>query len=253
MEHDQVVLITGAAGRIGSSILRAAFKAGWGVIAVDVDDSRLRIIHSEHNNHKSILPISMNPGLPLEADKCLDLGFQYFGRVDAAIHAAYPRSKGWGASFENIKQEDLYEDLTSHLGGVILFSQRIISFFKKQGHGNLIHVSSVMGVVTPRFESYKGTEMSSPIEYTAMKSAIISIVKYLAKYCKGSNIRVNCISPGGILDNQPRVFLDKYQSHCNSKGMLDADDILGAIFFLLSENSLFINGQNIIVDDGWCL
>jgi NAD(P)-dependent dehydrogenase (short-subunit alcohol dehydrogenase family) len=95
--------------------------------------------------------------------------------------------------------------------------------------------------------------MISPIEYSAIKSGIISITKYLAKYCKGQNIRVNCISPGGIFDNQPEVFLEKYNSTCSSKGMMDAQDLNGTIVYLLSNMSKYINGQNIIIDDGWIL
>ena len=95
--------------------------------------------------------------------------------------------------------------------------------------------------------------MISPIEYSAIKTGIIGVTKYLAKYCKGENIRVNCISPGGILDNQPEQFLNKYRESCNSKGILDARDILGALIFLLSDNSEYINGQNIVIDDGWSL
>jgi NAD(P)-dependent dehydrogenase (short-subunit alcohol dehydrogenase family) len=253
MAQDQVILITGAAGRLGSAILRAVIAAGWRAVAVDVDESRLRLLHSEFSNCSSILPISLDAGLPYEADKCLDQALGYFGKVDAAIHSAYPRSKGWGAPFEDLKPEDLYEDLSCHLGGAILFSQRMIRFFQSQGYGNLIHVSSIMGVVTPRFDSYQGTTMTSPVEYTAIKSGIISTVRYLAKYCKGQNIRVNCISPGGMLDSQPQSFLEKYQSHCNSKGMLNADDLVSTVLFLLSSNSLYINGQNIVIDDGWSL
>ena len=95
--------------------------------------------------------------------------------------------------------------------------------------------------------------MVSPIEYSAIKSGVISITKYLAKYLKNSNIRVNCISPGGIIDGQPKSFIEKYKDSCLSKGMLDSYDISGALIFLLSNKSSYINGQNIIVDDGWSL
>ena len=95
--------------------------------------------------------------------------------------------------------------------------------------------------------------MNSPIEYTAIKSGTIGISKWLAKYYKNKNIRVNCISPGGILDNQDKSFLRKYKNSCLSKGMLEPRDLSGAIVFLLSDNSKYINGQNLIVDDGWSI
>ncbi len=95
--------------------------------------------------------------------------------------------------------------------------------------------------------------MTSPIEYSAVKSGIISITKYLAKYCGKKNIRVNCITPGGILDNQPKIFKQKYKKSCLNKGLLDSADLNGTILYLLSEESKYVNGQNIIIDDGWSL
>ena len=73
------------------------------------------------------------------------------------------------------------------------------------------------------------------------------------KIFKKENIRVNCISPGGILSGQPENILKKYNNDCSSKGMLDAKDLVGVLTFLLSEDSLYINGQNIVIDDGWSL
>ena len=108
-------------------------------------------------------------------------------------------------------------------------------------------------MATPKFENYSGTKITSPIEYTAVKAALIAITKYLAKYYKGNNIRVNCISPGGIFDKQPKLFLEKYRSCCNEKGMLNADDVVGSVLYLLSNHSRYVTGQNIIVDDGWSL
>ena len=119
--------------------------------------------------------------------------------------------------------------------------------------GNLILMSSIQGFSSPKFEHYKNTNMISPIEYSAMKAGIISVTKYLAKYYKKENIRVNCISPGGILDDQPANFLKKYKSVCASKGMLDPDELSGTFLYLLSDYSKFVTGQNLIVDDGWSL
>ena len=249
---DGVVLITGACGRIGSSMAKEIVRHGWRVALVDVNERGLHELEAILGNQRAFL-INADSGSPLEVDRVLELTKKRFGQIDAAIHSAYPRSIGWGTEFEKIKKENLDEDLTRHLGGAILFSQRILEFFKTQGHGNLIHISSIMGVVTPKFENYVGTQMSSPIEYTAMKAALIAVTKYLAKYYKGNRIRVNCISPGGILDQQPECFLQKYRDGCNEKGMLDAEDLVGTVLYLLSEQSRYVTGQNIIIDDGWSL
>ena len=79
------------------------------------------------------------------------------------------------------------------------------------------------------------------------------MTKYMAKYFKGKNIRFNCISPGGVFDNQDIKFVEKYNSFCLNKGMISPQDLNGILIFLLSDESMFINGQNIIVDDGFTL
>jgi len=252
MLKDNVVAITGGAGRIGSVFSKAIVDNGGKVIIGDISSDKGMALQNKLGKDNALF-VKVDTSDINSIDRFLELGKDNFGVIDSAIHCSYPRSEQWGTRFEDIKAEGLKYDLFNHLGGAILFSQRLISFFKKQGHGNLLHVSSIQGVSAPKFEHYEGTKMVSPIEYSAIKSGVISITRYLAKYCKGQNIRVNCISPGGILDNQPEIFLEKYNSICSSKGMMDAPDLNGTIIFLLSEMSQYINGQNVIIDDGWTL
>ena len=93
------------------------------------------------------------------------------------------------------------------MGGYFLTSQRYAKYFQNQGYGNIVNIASIYGVVTPKFAIYNETEMTSPVEYAAIKAGLIHLTKYMAKYLKGKNIRVNTISPGGILNNQPKQFL----------------------------------------------
>ena len=95
--------------------------------------------------------------------------------------------------------------------------------------------------------------MTMPVEYAAIKSSIIQMTRYFAQYFKGTGIRINSLSPGGIKDRQPEAFLQAYAAHCSSKGMLDPGDVIGALLFLLSDASKYMTGQNIIVDDGFSL
>lgn len=252
MLSNKVVLITGAAGLLGSAIARMVVDNGGSVIIGDILVNKGKELENELGSNKALF-INIDTLSIDSINNAISDGVNYFGKIDAAIHCAYPKSKQWGTKFENLKAEYLSEDLFGHLGGAILFSQRIIEEFRKNKSGNLIHISSIQGVSTPKFEHYDGTNMVSPIEYSAIKSGIISVTRYLAKYCKGNGIRVNCISLGGILDRQPQSFLNKYRESCNEKGMLDAEDIVGTVLFLLNDHSKYVTGQNIIVDDGWTL
>lgn len=252
MLNGQVVLITGAAGRIGAAVARGVVSHGGLAVLVDVNSSGVTKLEKELGCENA-LAVHADAGSPEEADRCIQESVARFGRVDAAVHSAYPRSIGWGTRFEDLGPTFLSEDLSNQLGGAIIFSQRILEHFKGAGAGNLVHISSIQGVAAPKFEHYSDTEMVSPIEYSAIKSAAIALTRYLAKYYKRRNIRVNCVSPGGILDDQPESFLSQYRESCNSKGMLDAEDVVGSVLFLISDYSAYVTGQNIIVDDGWCL
>ena len=95
--------------------------------------------------------------------------------------------------------------------------------------------------------------MTMPVEYAAIKSSVLHLTRYFAQYYKTSGIRVNALSPGGILDQQHQSFINRYKALCGVKGMLDAGDISGSLLFLLSDASRHMTGQNLVIDDGFSL
>ncbi len=124
----------------------------------------------------------------------------------------------------------------------------------KQLSGNIINIASIYGFAAPNFEIYEGTDMTVPVEYAAIKGAVINLTRYLASYLARYNIRVNCISPGGVFDKQEESFVRKYSEKVLlDKRMASPDDLVGILVFLLSDKSKYITGQNIVVDGGWSL
>ena len=256
MLKNKVVVITGGAGLIGKEFVKAVVEHNGIAVIADINEqignsvkNSLSKELSSENIDFVLLDITSKQSLE---HTIIHLGEKY-GRIDALINNAYPRNKNYGRNFFDVEYEDFCENLSLNLGGYFLASQQMAYYFQKQGHGNIINISSVYGVIAPRFEIYENTPMSMPIEYAAIKSALIHLTKYMAKYFKGMNIRVNAISPGGVLNNQPQKFLDKYNTLASSKGMLDAADLKGTLAYLLSDMSKYVNGQNIIVDDGFSL
>ena len=249
------LLITGGAGRIGSATARAALSDGANVVLADIAAERLNAFVGSLSSscqgrvHALIADVTTEAGIIA----LIDQSVAAVGPLTSAVHSAYPTSAGWGAPFEKLQASFLHEDLASQLGGAILFSQHILRHFQANKGGDLVHVSSIQGVCAPKFEHYQGTAMTSPIEYAAIKAGLISITRWLAKYHSGQNIRVNCVSPGGVADGQPDEFLWRYRESCTNFGMLTGEQVAPAIVFLLSTAAEAINGQNIIVDDGWTL
>ena len=247
-----VVAISGGSGKIGSSFTKAILENNGKVIIGDTNLTNSKKILNKFGDQNVFL-FSKDLTKERNIEDFLSNGIKKFNKIDAAVHCCYPISSKWGIRFEDLTLKNLNKDLSLQLGGAIIFSKVFMKYFSKKKSGNLIHISSIQGISAPKFDHYKSTKMISPVEYSAIKSSIISITKYLAKYYSGKNIRVNSISPGGIYDNQPKSFVKKYNSICNIKGMLDPQDLNGALIFLLSNNSKFINGQNLIIDDGWSL
>jgi NAD(P)-dependent dehydrogenase (short-subunit alcohol dehydrogenase family) len=252
----QVVVVTGGAGLLGQRFVTTIADNNGVAIIADVNevsgiDTEKKIKKETKSNAVDFMKVDIN-----SKDSIISLienVAMKYGRIDALINNAYPRNENYGRHFFDVQYKDFCENLNLHLGGYFLASQQVASYFKKQGFGNIINMSSIYGVIPPRFEIYEDTPMTMPVEYAVIKSALLHLSKYMAKYFKGMNVRVNSISPGGIYDHQPESFLKKYNSCCSTKGMLASDDLQGALLFLLSDMSKYINGQNIIVDDGFSL
>lgn len=256
MIQNKVIVITGGAGLLGTEFIRSVVKHGGIAIIADVNKqlglNALNQIAEELQSTKvdffelNITSIESISNLLIQVH-------QKYGRIDAVVNNAYPRNANYGAHYFDVSYEDFCENVNLNLGGYFLVGQQFNKYFVKQGFGNIINISSIYGVVAPKFEIYNNTKMTMPVEYAVIKSGLLHLTRYMAKYLKGKNIRVNSISFGGIKDAQPLSFLEKYKENCLNKGMLIPEDITGTLIFLLSDQSEFINGQNIIVDDGFTL
>lgn len=256
MLKNKVVIITGGAGLLGRSFVRTVASQGGIAVIADLNavagNQFLQELKSDRLGENAVFT-EVDITSKNSVESMIMALHQKYGRIDALVNNAYPRTKNYGRRFEDVSYDDFCQNVSMHLGGYFLTAQQFSQYFKKQGYGVIINMASIYGVVAPRFSVYEGTAMTMPVEYAAIKSAIIHLTKYMAQYFKGANIRVNCISPGGISDGQPQQFLSRYGSMAASKGMLDPEDLQGTLLFLLSDWSKFINGQNIVVDDGWTL
>ena len=116
-----------------------------------------------------------------------------------------------------------------------------------------MNIASIYGVVGNDFTLYEEYGGTSPAAYSAIKGGIINFSRYLASYYGKYNIRVNCVSPGGILDekNQDLSFIKKYSNKSPLKRLGNPEEIAPAITFLLSDEASFVTGHNLMVDGGW--
>jgi NAD(P)-dependent dehydrogenase (short-subunit alcohol dehydrogenase family) len=255
MLKNKIIVVTGGAGKLGQAFVKAITQNGGVAIAADIDFNSAERVAEDvgEDSIGSVVAARLDITSKKSILELIENVRAQYGRIDAVVNNAYPRNKNYGRKLEDVTYEDFCENVDIHLGGYFLVAQQFCLAFRDQGWGNLINMASIYGTMPPRFELYAGTEMTTPVEYAAIKSAVVQLTRYFAKYFKGDGIRVNCLSPGGIFANQPEVFLDAYKKHCGTKGMLDTQDMIGTLLFLLSDGSGYITGQNLVVDDGFTL
>lgn len=251
--NEKKVLVVGAAGLLGATLVKELVVQGAKVVAVDINIERLQNRLTEHG-------LDLKDGtveswqLDLSDKDAVVSMFDTLEGITGAVNCAYPRNKNYGKHFFDVKIEDFNENISLNLGSSFLFMQQCAAYFQRNDTPfSLVNISSVYGVMAPKFTIYDNTAMTMPVEYAAIKSGLIHLSKYVTKYVADSRFRVNLISPGGIFDHQPGDFLMAYKKETFGKGMLDVKDVLGSVVFLLSSMSDFVNGQNIVVDDGFSM
>lgn len=252
---NKVIVITGGAGLLGRRFCSAVAEQGGIAVVADVDGAGATDVAEQlarqyqGRAEAASLDITSSESVTALIAK---LQKQY-GHVDAVVNSAYPRNCNYGRKLEDVTYEDFCDNVGLHLGGYFLVAQQFGLCFRKQGAGNIVNIASIYGTIAPRFDMYRETSMTMPVEYAAIKAAVVHLTRYFAQYFKSNGIRVNCISPGGIIDNQDEKFLRGYNAQCGDKGMLDPQDVNGSLLFLLSDASKYMTGQNLIVDDGFSL
>jgi NAD(P)-dependent dehydrogenase (short-subunit alcohol dehydrogenase family) len=264
MLDKKVVIITGGLGLLGQSFAKAVLEHNGTAILADLPNPNAdEIIKSlaKNSNSDNVYFYTIDITSKESVKSVVKSVHDKFEKIDSWVNNAFPRisrtsnniKREYSSSFFDFSYEDLYESVGLNFGGTFLCSQQISKYFLDQGYGNIINISSIYGIIAPRFEIYDQTSMTMPVDYAIIKAGTIHFTKYLAKYLKGKNIRVNSLSPGGIFNNQPETFVKAYKNFSINKGMLDCNDINGALLFLLSDYSQFVNGQNLTVDDGFTI
>lgn len=238
---DKVIIVTGGSGLLGKAIVANLKEKGTIVINADINVEKDLASGTYYCDVTSIESIK----------ETVEKVNSHFGRIDGLVNNAYPRTKDWGTSFEDMSSDSLKDNVDWQLNSYILFCQEVLKIMKIQKSGSIVNMTSIYGVVGNDFTIYEGTGLNPPAAYSAIKGGVINFTRYLASYYGRQGIRVNCVSPGGIFDNQHDTFVTNYEKKVPMGRMGNPDDIAPSVAFLLSDDSKYITGQNLIIDGGW--
>ncbi len=246
------IVVSGGLGLIGSSVCDAFLEFGGNVIIADIDEDKFDKLKAAKGSEGERLSfIYFDISAPEDAENQFREIVERNGKNDVWVNLAYPRTDDWGKAVEDVSFESWDENVRMHLGGYFWTSKLVLEHMKKKKHGSLINFGSIYGVVGPNFDLYKGTDMTMPVAYSAIKGAIVNLSRYFATLYGPYNVRVNTICPGGIEDGQSREFVEKYSELTPLKRMGKPEEIALPTLFLASEGASYVNGHTLLVDGGW--
>ena len=143
-----------------------------------------------------------------------------------------------------------------NIDGMFLVAQPVGKHMIKHGEGgSIIQTSSIYGIMAPDQRIYEGSfymgrSINTPAVYSTSKAAVIGLTKYLAAYWADKGIRVNTLTPGGVESGQNETFKQRYSARIPLGRMAKPDEMVSALIYLASDASIYVTGQNIIVDGG---
>jgi 2-deoxy-D-gluconate 3-dehydrogenase len=260
----QSAVVTGGLGLLGKQFSRTLAQAGAGVVVADLDGKEAAKLADEirQEGGKAIgfgVDVTDPASVKAMAEACV----AEFGRLDVLVCSAAkdPKfdSSHIGAqsanAFETFPLQAWKDALDVNLTGMFLSAQAVVEPMLKQDHGVIINIGSTYGLVGPDQRIYErpGQEHKQfkPVYYTVTKAGVLGLTHYLATYYAGKNIRVNCLTPGGVYNNHDEVFTRNYSSRAVLGRMAKQDEMNGAILFLASDASTYMTGSNLVVDGGW--
>ena len=251
--NDKVILITGAAGQLGQSIVNQAINSGANVICSDVSMGPLKEVSNENSWNSQTMLVEIDITNQKSIKDAFDIGISTFGKIDALINnAGVSVFDPW---FERDEKDfDLVMDV--NLKGTFLCMKEFFKYLiKSKNIGSVVNIASHYGIVSPDSRIYTDCERRNSEVYGATKAGVIQMTKYFAVNAiqDGANVRVNAIAPGGILNDknpQGKDFQKLYAERCPMKRMANATEMVGPILFLLSEDSSYVNGHTIVIDGG---
>lgn len=251
---DKVVVLTGAAGIIGTEVVARFLEAGARVFALDRQQDLLR--ERLGASHDALLTCEADVSSRTSLEAAFELLSQRWGVPHVLINNAATKSENFFEPFETFPVEDWNEVMAVNLTGAMLSAQVFGGAMATRGGGSIVNTLSIYGIVAPDQRIYEGSEylgraINTPAIYSASKAGLWGLTKYLATYWGHRGVRVNAVTPGGVFSGQNDTFVENYSRRTPLGRMAGADDMAHAMRYLASDASKYMTGHNLVVDGGW--
>ena len=262
---NKVALITGASGLLGVEHTLALLEVGATVVMTDVNEKGLKKAYNTllNSDNKArlfckVINVTSKGNIQDVANELQKDGIN----IDILINNAAIDPKVQENSIvetsrlENFSVEEWDFQLKVGITGAMLCSKVFGSDMAKKGGGVILNIASDLSVFAPDQRLYKKDGLRpdqqpvKPVTYSVIKHGLIGLTKYLATYWADKGVRCNALSPGGVFNGQGDEFVQKLTNLIPMNRMASKDEYHGAVQFLCSDASAYMNGQNVVMDGG---
>lgn len=247
------MIVVGAAGNLGPTWCKGLLDKGASVIGIGLncsEDSNISTLLFEHPDRFRIFETDITSQLPKHLTEILAVN-----PIDGIVMSSGIDSvPGAGKSdITNYSFDEWVRILTINVAGVANCLNQLIPFLNEQS--SVVLIGSMYGIVSPQPNLYshymegKGT-VKNPA-YGASKAALIAMCKQYSTHLADKGIRFNLLTPGGIAGNQDEEFVHKFNNQVPLSRMGEREELTPSLLFLLSDDSSYITGHNLVADGGY--
>ena len=255
----RVVLLTGAAGRLGGAMSQAIVAAGAELVMVGRREAALA---AERERLPAPLRarchvVACDVTRPEAPARLEDEVRKRYGRLHGLVNNAYAGKVG---APQAISREDFLEACTYNLVAPFELAKALVPLLEQGavrdgGTSAVVNVASMYGVVSPDPSVYGDSGKNNPAHYGATKAGMIQLTRYLACHLSPGRIRVNSVSPGPFPDKtvDPGIpgFYEKLAARVPMGRCGEPEEAAGPVVFLLSQAASYVNGADLAIDGGW--
>ncbi len=230
-------IITGANGQLGSAFVKALTGKGYFVYAIDLNVENIK-------TSESVEPVKLD----ITNETAVHDFFSSVHDLDVLVNNA---GIGVFTPFEDRTAAEFKSVMEVNLLGAFLMSQSSVKIMKNSDGGKIVNIASIYGSTSSDERIYGDSGRNNSEVYSATKAGLINMTQYMATHFGKYNIQTNSISPGGIYNQQSEDFVKNYEYKTPMGRMGKVQDLLSALFYLVSEDTQYTNGQDIAVDGGF--
>ena len=256
----EIIIITGVSGQLGNEYAKACLQRGGRVAGLDLFQSLTsETLSEQYPDHYLFFTADVTNKSSLQknlVDIVSSFGSPTVLINNAAIDSPPSAPPEENGAFEDYPEASWDKVIDVNLKGVYLCCQVFGAAMAQARKGSIVNIASIYGVVSPDQNLYdyrreRGEVFYKPVAYSASKSGILNLTRYLAVYWAPKGVRVNSLTIAGVFNNQEQAFLDVYCARIPIGRMANVDEYNGSLLFLASSASRYMTGSNLTIDGGW--